>query len=99
MAAGRLKELKRVERSLYSVRAGRGSRPLVGGVEFERGAMHLRNLLAECSSQVRTARIDRELHAHCLSSKSMLDFLRAFNLERRSRSCFVTSSLGMMSRC
>jgi hypothetical protein len=44
-----LKELKRVERSLYSVRAGRGSKSLVSGVEFEGGAMYLQILSAEYS--------------------------------------------------
>jgi hypothetical protein len=47
VAAGRLKELKRVERSLYSVRAGRGSRSLVGGVELDAGATYLRSLSVE----------------------------------------------------
>lgn len=54
MAVGRLKELKRVERSLYSVRAGRGSRPLVGGVEFEGEVMYLRI----CQRNVRVTSAD-----------------------------------------
>jgi len=54
VVVGRLKELKRVERSLYSVRAGRGSRPLVGGVEFEGEVMYLRI----CQRNVRVTSAD-----------------------------------------
>ena len=51
MVEGRLKELKRVEMSLYSARAGKGSRSALGREEFESGLVYLRISSVYCSRQ------------------------------------------------
>ena len=63
MAARRLKELKRVERSLYKARAGRGSRSAVGEMDFEIGDLYFEFRQHYPHFKARTAGIERGCRA------------------------------------